>query len=525
MLDLPSSAVYGAPLLVLACLIVIGQYRRYSHPLPPGPRGIPFIGNILDLPKDYEWIHWAKHRGLYGPISSVSILGQPVIFLNSLDVCNDLLEKRSSIYSGRPVLPFAGEMIGWNREMILAPYGSRFRALRKLVARQIGSKAAIAAPFVRETQEYETRHFLARVCANPEDMFRDIRLMTAAIFMRISHGYTVSKNSHRPDPLLALLDTAAHEFYLATLPGTWTVDAFPILRHLPAWFPGASFKQTAACFRRTVLASAQKPIEFVKEELREKRALPSFASAGLEDPQVDEDVVVYAAASLFGGGTDTVVATQMTFVLAMILYPDVQKRAQAELDAVLGNEEGTRRLPTFKDRESLLYLEAVYKEVLRWHVIGPMGIPHTSTEDDWYNGYFIPKGSLVFSNIWAISQDTAYYKDPTSFNPDRFMPDTSALDPHVFAFGFGRRKCPGVDMAGANLFIFMALTLSVLEFGPGDGGMPEAEFVSGTVSHPKPFAYSVRPRSKEALSTVKAVHAELPLKESDADKVQSVSTP
>lgn len=134
-------------IVFLSCLAFLwarSQWRR----LPPGPPGLPFLGNIADMPKDYEWRHWAKHKDIYGtllaviffshtrlrrsltllllgPVSSVCVLGQPIIILNSLKACEDLLEKRSAIYSGRPVLQFAGEMYAylacawsWSSDMV-----------------------------------------------------------------------------------------------------------------------------------------------------------------------------------------------------------------------------------------------------------------------------------------------------------------------------------------------------------------------------------------------------------------------
>lgn len=83
----------------------------------------------------------------------------------------------------------------------------------------------------------------------------------------------------------------------------------------------------------------------------------------------------------------------------MALYPDVQKKAQEELDRVIR----PNKLPTFADRAKLPYIEAVVNESLRWHPVAPMGIPHMCTEDDLYEGYLIPKGSLVLPNIWYPS--------------------------------------------------------------------------------------------------------------------------
>lgn len=84
--------------------------RGTSYKLPPGPEPIPLIGNFFDLPKELEWVHWAKYKDIYGPVSSVTVFGQTLIILNDLGVAQDLLETRSSIYSNRPVLTFSGNL-------------------------------------------------------------------------------------------------------------------------------------------------------------------------------------------------------------------------------------------------------------------------------------------------------------------------------------------------------------------------------------------------------------------------------
>lgn len=86
--------------------------KKQSSLLPPGPKGLPLIGNLLDLPPpgEQEWIHWRKHKSLYGPVSSITVLGQTIIILNDYQAAVDLLEKKSGIHSDRPALPFGGEM-------------------------------------------------------------------------------------------------------------------------------------------------------------------------------------------------------------------------------------------------------------------------------------------------------------------------------------------------------------------------------------------------------------------------------
>ena len=82
----------------------------------------------------------------------------------------------------------------------------------------------------------------------------------------------------------------------------------------------------------------------------------------------------------------------------MSLYPEVQKKAQAELDAVVGHD----RLPDFEDRDSLVYVSAIIMECLRWFNVAPLGLSHSTIDDDEYEGYFIPAGTNIMANVWCV---------------------------------------------------------------------------------------------------------------------------
>jgi cytochrome P450 len=148
----------------------------------------------------------------------------------------------------------------------------------------------------------------------------------------------------------------------------------------------------------------------------------------------------------------------------MIAFPEVQRRAQAELDAVIGRE----RFPTFADAPHLPYLHAIIKETLRWRPPGPFGIPHAASEDDWYEGMFIPKGASCMANIWHCNHDRAVFgNDADEFRPERHLDEHGGLlsgpletnqQGHV-SFGFGRRICVAKDLASDSLFINSARIL------------------------------------------------------------------
>ncbi|KIJ48234.1 hypothetical protein M422DRAFT_28479 [Sphaerobolus stellatus SS14] len=203
---------------------------------------------------------------------------------------------------------------------------------------------------------------------------------------------------------------------------------------------------------------------------------------------------------VFSGGTDTTVNMMTTFILAMALFPDVQRKAQAELDHLLGHV----RLIEFEDEPELPYISAVCKEILRWHPLLPQGAAHATSEDDIVGDYFIPKGTAVVGNTWALLRDEADFgPDTDKFIPERFL-KPGIRDPALTgAFGYGRRICPGRHMAHNSLFIIIASMLQVFEISaPKDTegrDLPlEYTFSSGFFSYPADFKCSILPRSQWA---------------------------
>ena len=151
-------------------------------------------------------------------------------------------------------------------------------------------------------------------------------------------------------------------------------------------------------------------------------------------------------------------------MLAMIAFPEVQRRAQAEIDAVVG----LSRLPTFSDAPRLPYVRAVVKEIIRWRPALALGVPHAAIDEDWYKGMYVPKGTLCMSNLWHCNHDrTIFGEDADEFRPERHLDEHGESLPgpvetnqagHA-GFGFGRRICVGKDLANDTLFINTARIL------------------------------------------------------------------
>lgn len=217
------------------------------------------------------------------------------------------------------------------------------------------------------------------------------------------------------------------------------------------------------------------------------------------------------------------VSTMSCFFLAMMVFPDVQRKAQKEIDAVVG----PNRLPTVDDRDRLPYVNAIVKEALRWHPVTPIGLPHVATEDDIYEGYLIPKDAVIMPMIWGFMHDPKLFNDPSTFKPERFLGERPEMDPHELAFGFGRRICPGRILADISVWLTIAQSLAVFNIAkPVENGFvvePTIEFLPGTISHPGPYSIDIAPRSERHKELVESVAGLHPWQESDARNLKDLA--
>ncbi|KAF7800073.1 hypothetical protein EIP86_011316 [Pleurotus ostreatoroseus] len=364
---------YTAVAIPILIIVVVNQLmrtrrKRKGLPLPPGPEGLPIVGNAFQMPVEWEHLKYMEWGKQYGDIIYLTVFSQPFVVLNSAKLAIEMLEKKSAIYSDRPRLKFGGEMVGWNRTLALLPYGSRFREFRRLMHQAVGGRTQIKR--FDEFREKQTHKFLKIILQNPEGFYLQLRKTISSIVLNFSHGYEVEDGS---DPVINKVEDALNQLSILFRPQTFLVDALPFLRFLPAWFPGAGFKNTAKAWRRTLDDMTYVPWEYLKARMANGTNLPNYSSGLLENERYEDDkddIIKWSASSLYSGGSDTTVPTVRCFWFAMTLYPEVQRKAQEELDRVVG----TDRLPTFADRENLPYLEALVTEVHRWNPVAPMAI-------------------------------------------------------------------------------------------------------------------------------------------------------
>lgn len=150
--------------------------KRPSLPLPPGPKPLPIVGNIKDLPPSDvpEFQHWLKHKDAYGPVSSVSVLGLTIVLLHDKQAARALLEKQSKACSGRPSTLFGGKLCGYGKWIVMQQNDDNLRRSRKLMHQQLGTKSLVAAEFSK-IQEAEVHRFLYRMLKNPDTLVQHLK--------------------------------------------------------------------------------------------------------------------------------------------------------------------------------------------------------------------------------------------------------------------------------------------------------------------------------------------------------------
>ncbi|KDQ15267.1 hypothetical protein BOTBODRAFT_31924 [Botryobasidium botryosum FD-172 SS1] len=510
-------------LLLAASLVLFGLYRsaRPSSsnskrlPLPPGPPREPILGNARHVPSSAPWKVYTEWKKIYGDIVYTRIINQHNIVINSYRVAKEVMDR--AVYSGRYSPVILDKLMGVNQGFVSINYGAQWRIYRRLMNPYMHK---VGVGRYLPMQGKSTCWYLQTLLDHPEEFMENFKLKTAKDITRIVYGITEEGVIAQ---YISDADHVAKIFLRAILPGSFLVNTIPQLRFLPGWFPGMEFKRIAADGRKIYLASLNTPVERVKSKMvriapspdhtnymtgrpypmvikAEGTAEASITSQLLERGE-DEDAVKKMNASIYSAAVETTVASMNSFMLAMTLHPEIVKKAQAELDSIVG----LSRLPNKDDQERLPYLNAVFMEVLRWMPVVPLGIPHCLLEDDEYKEYFMPQGSIIHSNTWAMSRDETYYDSPDRFWPERFLkPGEEALDPRLYVFGLGRRACIGKHLAESSLFLVFASVLATFDIAKvrdksGREIVPKVDFDARV----KPFECSIKPRSAVTASLIR----------------------
>ncbi|TFY55676.1 hypothetical protein EVJ58_g8105 [Rhodofomes roseus] len=352
--------------------------------------------------------------------------------------------------------------------------------------------------------------------------------------MGSAYGETEDEN------ILRYAETILHTLVtVITTPTAVVLDFLPFSKYMPSWVLSGLFNAGLLKTRPLLVHVMDSAFEDARTAAALGKDKASFVAIATEaqtlksDTNSDNDIKVAAFTMFIGqsnsrsfsgrsltstppvAGYEALAITLNSFLVQMVTHQDVYAKAQRSIDEVVGKE----RLPDLSDRNSLPYVDAILKEVYRINPPLPISIPRRLMDDDEYRGYHIPKGTSVIANIWQMGRDSNYYKDPDTFNPERFIAPKPGslveLDPREYIFSFGRRICPGQRFGDDSMWWTIAsiiATFNVKKALDADGKKitPSMTVLPGLTSHIQQFPCSIQPRSQRALELIaeSAIHLE-----------------
>ncbi|KAH7126913.1 cytochrome P450 [Dendryphion nanum] len=442
-----------ALLIILTLWKRIQQSRRDKIPAGlkrlPGPKGYPILGSVPDVPEKNSFVKFADWGKEYGPIYQVDLAGHNHVWISSDQIAKDLLAKKGAIYSDRPhipaliddnrtsaqYLPLSSKNDGWTRQ----------RKFANVIMKESEKTLFNRYP------ELEAKRMLVELLDEPDRYNHALESFISRVTCRLAWGHSEASDE---------LKQRARELLIGVSPTGALGNKLPFLMSLPDWLvPAKAWERRRMNTERRFFEIMQNQVE---TDMKEKKAPQSWMRTYLENRTkwnfTYELEGAYAVGMHGIAGALTIAAPMQTFCLAMCFYPQYLPILQEELDRVCGD-----RLPRAEDRPDLPFLRAVIRECLRWRPPVPTGIPHALTQDDEYNGYFIPKGSVMHPLEWAIARDPAMFPDPEAFNPLRWVEpgyptykEPLTEFPTVInstQFGYGRRVCQGQTVADEDMFI------------------------------------------------------------------------
>ena len=464
--------------------------------LPPGPRGLPVFGSLLDVRHDTH-LSIDRLARRYGDVCLLRFGSVPTVIISDPDLLQEAFGKTE--LADRWVSEIM-DILSQQKDLVMAPYGEHWRQMQRFANRELLSarnldnvRERYIEGVVNDLVEQMGRAGDAGETISPTELTArsNSTLMFRSIFGQEEEG-----GGEFLELREALLEHVNWIFANATAANL--ADYVPWLRFLPNGGVKEARRQ-AEIGTDIITALVEGARSRPGLDLSAPACLVEVMLAREEAGEITADMTRDLCMDLLIAGTDTSAQTVNWTLLLLANRPEIQAGAQEELDRVIG----PGALPTVEDRTRLPYTFACLAESMRYRTIGPLGLPHRASEDTEVGGYRIPAGAQVLGNIYSIHHDPGLWDSPHEYVPERFLPrgdgsPSGALTGNAFIpFGTGHRRCPGRRFAETTVWLHVTRMLHRLRFEtPGGDPLPEDE-VFGLAVSPKPYSLTVSRRWDE----------------------------
>ncbi|CAA7027940.1 unnamed protein product [Microthlaspi erraticum] len=471
--------IIGVVALAVVLLFFLYQKPRTKrYKLPPGPKALPVIGNLHQLPKQNpqrSFYEWAKK---YGPILSYKIGSRTMVIISSADLAKELLKTQDVNFADRP--PHRGhEVISYGRRNLgMGHFTPYYREIRKMGMNHLFSPSRVAT--FKHVREEEAKRMMAKIEKAGEkseavDISELMLTFTNSVVCRQAFGKKYNEDGEEMKRFIQILYGTQ-----SVLGKIFFSDFFPYTRYILDDLTSQT-TYMKECFERqdnylqevvneTLDPNRVKPetdsmIDLLMEIYKDQSFATEFTIENVK--AVILDIVV--------AGTDTAAAAVVWGMTYLMKYPKVMKKAQDEVRDYVREKGST--FVTEDDVKNLPYFKALVKETLRIEPVIPLLIPRCCIKDTKIAGYDIPAGTTINVNAWSLSRDEKEWgPNPDEFRPERFLEkdvDFKGTDYEFLPFGSGRRMCPGMRLGTAMLEVPYANLLLNFNFKLPNGMKPE----------------------------------------------------
>ncbi|KAF1843536.1 cytochrome P450 [Cucurbitaria berberidis CBS 394.84] len=444
-------------------LQAVSKYNAKYNPRGlPGPTLVPWLGRVHDLPIDFMWLKFKEWGDMYGPIYRTKMLGSNFIIISDETIAEEMLIKKAKLYSDRPEIKSLFDakstygsmeylpLMGKNRKTVhyrsashVANSCSEYWARQRKFTHSYLTGATNAQYY--GIMELEAKRWLYRLVEDPDDFAFSLEDMCSKVMCQLTWD---------DDSLSVPLTPSAWGLLTQMSPaGPITNVLTPLWDYVPE--PINPWKLRERKRHDEQQAWFMDCLQKTRRLMEKGKQRPCFTRTYLETAEKTSISGDYEASSVIGMmalvGIFTVAGPLYYFLVAMVHHPEWQIKCQEEIDQVCGSHP-----PAVADLPNLPILRACIKETMRWKPTVPTGVAHECEADDWFRGYFIPKGTRILPLDWAFLRNPVKYPDPDSYRPERWLesgwptfqePLTKYPDiVGMTSFGWGQRQCLGMSI-------------------------------------------------------------------------------